>query len=149
DYIEAFLAVDRLRYPFALTQVTNTRASSVFQGGGVSAPPLSRVLGMGQCFVLRELVRRGVLANDYARPHCFVPVARVRRMLLQMGCDELSQRQRPWEWSRTIHRFLVGHLGQAAATFHGDFDIPLQVVAEDSGLQARFFTAAIDFEDDE
>lgn len=149
DYIEAFLAVERLSHPFALTQVTNTRASSVFQGGGVSAPPLSRVLGMGQCFVLRELVRRGVLANKHAHVHCFVPVARVRRMLLQMGCEELSQRQRPWEWSRAIHRFLVGHLGPAAATFHGDFDIPLQVVAEDPELQAKFFTAAINFEDDE
>jgi hypothetical protein len=149
DYVEAFLAVERLRHPFALTQVTNTRASAVFQGGGVSAPPLSRVLGMGQCFVLREIVRRGILTNRHAHPHCFVPVARVRRMLLQMGCEELSQRQRPWEWSRSIHRFLVGHLGPAAATFHGDFDIPLQVVAEDPRLQAMFFTAAIDFEDDE
>jgi hypothetical protein len=149
DYVAAFLAIERLRHPFALTQVTNTRASAVFQGGGVSAPPLSRVLGMGQCFVLRELVRRGVLTNTHAHPHCFVPVARVRRMLLQMGCDELSQRQRPWEWSRSIHRFLVGHLGAVAATFYGDFDIPLQVIAEDAGLQAMFFTAAIEFEDDE
>jgi hypothetical protein len=149
EYIEAFLAVERLRHPFALTQVTNPRASTLFQGGGVSAPPLSRVLGMGQCFVLRELVRHGVLTNRHAHPHCFVPVARVRRMLLQMGCDELAQRQRSWEWSRTIHRFLADHLGSATANFHGDFDIPLQVVAEDAGLQARFFRAAIDFEDDE
>jgi hypothetical protein len=149
DYIEAFLAVERLRQPFALTQVTNTRASTLFQGGGVSAPPLSRVLGMGLCFVLRELVRHGVLRNAYAHPHCFVPVARVRRMLLQIGCEELAQRQRPWEWSRAIHRFLVSYLGTAAATFHGDFDIPLQVVAEDAGLQARFFAAALEFEDDE
>jgi hypothetical protein len=90
DYIEVFLAVRRFDHPFALTQLTNTRASAEFQGGGVQAPPLSRVLGMGQCFVLRELFRHQVLANPHAHPHCFVPVGRVRRMLLDLGCDAVA-----------------------------------------------------------
>jgi hypothetical protein len=149
DYIDAFLAVERIRNPFSLPQVSNTRASSVFQAGGVSAPPLSRVLGMGQCFILRELMRQGVLTNSLAHPHCFVPVARVRRLLLTLECGELLNEQRPWEWSRTIYRFLVKHLGRDAATFHGDFDIPLQIVAEDASLQAKFFKTGLSFEDDE
>ncbi len=149
DYIELFLSVERFQHPFGLTQLTNTRASSVFQAGGVSAPPLSRVLGMGQCFVLRELVRSGSLSNRHAHPHCFVPVARVRRMLLDLGCDALASKQQPWEWSRAIHGFLRRHLGDEAANFHGAFDIPLQIVAEDVDLQMRFFDAAIESEDEE
>jgi hypothetical protein len=148
DYIEAFLAVQRFRDPFPLTQLTNTRSSAQFQAGGVSAPPLSRVLGMGQCFVLRELFRHGVLSNPLAHPHCFVPVARVRRMLVDLGCEALLVDQRPWEWSRVIFNFLQEHLGDAA-TFQGAFDIPLQVVAEDGELQMQFFAATIDSEDEE
>jgi len=150
DYIEAFLAVGRFNCPFSLTQVSNTKASSAHQGGGVSAPPLSRVLGMGQCFILRELMRHGVLKNPLAHRHCYVPVGRVRRMLLTMGCDGLLNRQRPWEWSSTIHSFLRDKLGSAdAATFHGDFDIPLQIIAEDKELQALFFSGVISPEEED
>ncbi|MBM4092584.1 MAG: hypothetical protein FJ276_24675 [Planctomycetes bacterium] len=140
-YIEVFLSVNRgdFQRPFSLTEVTNTRASSKFQGGGVSAPPLSRMMGMGQCFVLRELVRKRLIDNPHAHEHCFVPVARVRKLLVAIGCDELLNKERPWEWSRTIHRFVVRHLGGEAATFLGDFDIPLQLVADDEQLQAQFF----------
>jgi hypothetical protein len=150
DYIDAFLSVERFQSPFSLTQVTNTRASSAYQGGGISAPPLSRVLGMGQCFVLRELVRRKILRNPLAHRYCYVPVGRVRRMLLTMGCDGLLSPQRPWEWSCIIHRFLCDKLGSTeTATFHGDFDIPLQIVAEDTDLQTRFFRAPICLDDDD
>jgi hypothetical protein len=148
DYIEVLLTAQRFDHPFELTQLTNTRASAAFQAGGVSAPPLSRILGMGQCFVLRELFRHRVLSNPHAHPHCFVPVARVRRMLVDLGCDDLVGNQQPWEWSRVIYTFLQQHL-RDAATFGGAFDIPLQVVADDASLQMRFFAAPIESEDDE
>jgi hypothetical protein len=148
DYIEVFLAAQRFGQPFALTQLTNTRASAAFQAGGVEAPPLSRVLGMGQCFVLRELVRHQVLSNPHIHPHCFVPVARVRRMLVDLGCDDLLANQQPWEWSRAIFAFLRQYLGDQA-TFGGSFDIPLQVVADDANLQMQFFAAPIETDDEE
>ena len=143
-YIEVFLSVNRRDFqrPFSLTELTNTRASSKFQRGGVSAPPLSRMMGMGQCFVLRELVRKHLIKSKHAHEHCFVPVARVRRLLVALGCYELLDKQRPWEWSRTIYRFLVRHLGGEAATFLGDFDIPLQIVAEDAQLKDNLFSLA-------
>jgi hypothetical protein len=148
DYIEVFLAVQRFQRDFALTHLTNTRVSADFQGGGIEAPPLSRVLGMGQCFVLRELFRHHVLSNPLAHPHCFVPVARVRRMLVELGCEALVASHQPWEWSRVIFKFLQQYLGDQA-TFGGAFDIPLQVVADDASLQMRFFAAPIETEDDE
>lgn len=148
DYIELFLSAQRFQRPFALTQLTNSRASADQQGGGIDAPALSRVLGMGQCFVLRELFRHRVISNAHVHPHCFVPVARVRRMLIDLGCEDLLANQRPWEWSRPIYAFLQRHLGDHA-TFDGAFDIPLQVVADNSELQMRFFAAPIKTDDEE
>ena len=67
-----------------------------------------------------------------------------------MGCDGLLNRQRLWEWASTIHSFLRDKLGSAdAATFHGDFDIPLQIIAEDKELQARFFSGVISPEEED
>lgn len=43
------------------------------------------------------------------------------------------------ERSRDIHQLLTEHLGAAGATFGGDYDIPLRLVAADAALQARLF----------
>ena len=143
EYIEAFQAVPRIRRPFSLAEVTNTRTSAAFQRGGVSAPPLSRVLGIGACFVLRELNRLQVIENEHANRHCYPPVGRVRKLLQGLGCEGLDVVTRRWELSPVIHRFLKLHLGEDAI-FHRDFDIPLQIVAEDVDLQDRFLRTRID-----
>lgn len=149
DYIGAFESVESMNRPFGLTEITNTRSSSQFSGGGFDAPPLSRVLGMGQCFVLRELVRKGVITNKHAHRHCYVPSKRVRDLLMSLGCEGLGQSSRKWELSLHIHEFLVDHLGDEAATFQHCFDIPFQIIAEDEGLQAKFLQRTIAFKDDD
>lgn len=149
DYVEAFLAVDRIQRPFSLAQATNTRVSALFQRGGVDAPPLSRVLGMGQCFIMRELVRMNVIRDRHAYRHCFVPVARVRSLLQRLGCQGLDTPSRRWELSPVIHRFLSQHLGGDTAPFFPDFDIPLQIIAEDASLMAQFFATEIQFDGDD
>jgi hypothetical protein len=135
EHIEAFLAIERFRHPFSLTAVTRTRTAAQFQQGGVSAPSISGVLGMGACFVVRELVRQKVITNELAYPHCFVPVKRVRDLFSMMGCDGLDLTSQRWEMSRNIYSFACEHLGPEGATFLKDFDIPLQIVAEDIQLQ--------------
>jgi hypothetical protein len=50
EYVELFLAVDRIGQHFSLDSVSSPRTSSFFQGGGPDAPPVSEVLGIGQCF---------------------------------------------------------------------------------------------------
>ena len=149
-YVDVFLSVNRPDFhrKFGLTELANTRSSSKFQGGGVSAPPLSRMLGMGQCFVIRELVRKGIIVNPHAHRHCYVPVGRVRRMLLALDGEALSNQQRPWEWSQEIHQFLIRSLkSDSTAIFFPDFDIPLQIVAEDPSLMEKFFATDLKFDD--
>ena len=149
DYIELFLAIERTNRPFRLTEVTQPMSSSLFQGGGISAPPISRVLGLGACFVVRELVRMGVLQNDLARQHCYVPAKRVRDIFRLLGCDGLELQSQRWEMSGNIHNFIVQHIGTEAAHFENDFDIPFQFISEDVLLQQKFFQRDVDDGDEE
>ena len=139
DYAELFLAIDRIDRPFRLVEVLHSRSSSLFQGGGVSVPPLSRVLGLGSCFVVRELMRLNIISNENAIEHCYVPVKRVRDVFQQLGCDGLDLNVQRWDMSSYLYRFAVTHLGTERATFMNDFDIPFQFIAEDDDLRDRFF----------
>ena len=143
DYIELFLAIDRIDRPFRLTEVIHSRSSSLFQGGGISAPPLSRVLGLGACFVVRELVRLNVLSNEHATQHCFVPVKRVRDIFQRLGCDDLDLQVQRWDMSNYMYRFVVDNIGTEHAAFWNDFDIPFQFISEDDDLRRKFFDSAV------
>ena len=102
-------------------------------------PPLSRVLGLGSCFVVRELIRLNVLSTEHAIQHCYVPVKRVRDVFQRLGCEGLDLQVQRWEMSSYLHRFAVRHIGTDRATFMNDFDIPFQFLAEDDELNHRFF----------
>ncbi len=149
DYVEAFLAVNQIGKPFALSQITAPRASEIFQGGGPNAPPISKILGIGAWFIIRELVRKGIIENKNAHRHCYVPVKRVRDIVERMGGPFLENSSRE-EQSIRIYEFLAKHLGEEKATFNGAFDIPLQLIAEDDNLWDDFFSGTRpDVEDDE
>lgn len=109
----------------------------MFQGGGPDAPPIAGVLGIGQCFVVRELARHGVIRNAHAHPYCYVPFKRLRRLMQcidpELMLDESGGR---WDQSKAIYRCLEKHLG-AGAIFDGAFDVPLLVVSENAALQER------------
>lgn len=147
DYIECFLAIDRISEPFALSNILNSKSSVLFQGGGIDAPPLSRQFGLGACFVVRELVRAGVLESPYAHAHCFVPAARVRNLFAFLGCEELEQQHNRWEVSTLIHAFVLDELGDDKANFCGDFDIPFQFITEDDDLQQQLFHERLELDD--
>jgi hypothetical protein len=142
-YIELFLSITRVARPFALTEITRPMASSMFQGGGIEAPPLCRVLGLGSCFIVRELVRLKLLSNEMAHRHCFVPTKRVRDTFDMLGCEGLDIQAEKWSISPQIHEFVVQHLGSTDATFCHDFDIPFHFIAEDARLQQRFFERGV------
>ncbi|WP_165251991.1 sacsin N-terminal ATP-binding-like domain-containing protein [Paludisphaera soli] len=135
DYVETFLAIDRVREEFELDAITASRTSPIFQGGGLGPPPVSRTLGIGACFVVRELVRAKIITNPLAHRHCYVPSARVRRLVSLLGCPGLdgdftstAERVRV---SGMIYEYLVHTLrGEERALFQGDFDLPLIALTE-------------------
>jgi len=141
EYVDALLAVDVFTEDFILSDIMNPRSSSAFSGGGPDAPPLAPLLGMGQCFLIRELIRSGVLHNPRAHRWCFVPVARTRDLVARLGgpCWE-SGDGRKWEYSGEVFKFLAEHLDDP--TFDRGFDIPLMLVAEREDLWHQFLNEA-------
>ena len=150
DYGDAFLEIDKLFDRFSLTDITRLRSSSRFQGSDFDAPSIDRTLGIGAYFVVRELMRLGILSSVHAYPHCYTPVRRVRNLLESIGCRGLdSDASQSWEQSVAIYEFLSECLGERA-TFNGAFDIPFLIIAEDGDLQNEFFGRHISpNEDDE
>ena len=108
------------------------------QGGGISAPPVHRTLGIGACFVVRELLRLGVVSGDSAPHACaYVPTKRLRDLFVRWGYPEFDVPRADVGLSKVIHRILVEHLGVEDARFQGAYDIPLQLVAYDPGYMAQ------------
>jgi hypothetical protein len=135
EYVGAFLAIEQFKHEFELDAITAIRTSREFQGGGQDAPPVSRTLGIGACFVVRELVRTKKITNRFAHRHCYVPSSRVRRLLSLLGCPNLKGKfvsaPERVKASGIIYDYLVETLQDASkALFHGDFDLPLVALTE-------------------
>lgn len=126
EYVEAFLYLGRVKSHVELHQVLKLRTSELFQGTGLDAPPITRTLGLGACFVVRELARFGVLRPIHVHSHCFTPVQRVRDRFAQLGCD-LGEKP-SYEQSAAMYDYACKHLGPDAATFDHCFDIPFQMI---------------------
>ncbi len=127
DYAHSFLSIDRYDHPFSLMSITCPRTS---QEAPVDPPPVARILGMGACFIVRELLRHRVLTNQFAFEHAFVPSLRVRNLFRELGCEFEEHSGRSWEWSRDIWRFLKERLADNEdRTFGLAFDLPFQVLA--------------------
>ena len=149
DYAEQFLAIQRIGKPFSLDEVTNSRTSTQQQGGGRDTPPLAKQLGLGACFVVRELVRKKVLTRHYAHEHCFVPTRRVRSLFQKLGCEDLEQQVNRWEASKTIYKFLCTYMAAEERDFCNDFDLPFQFIADSEALQELLFEEPLEIEDTE
>jgi hypothetical protein len=149
EYVELFLDADRhfARPRASFDTFLSPAADPDRQGGGLSAPPLGRTLGIGANFVLRELARIGLLTNPHTLAHCFVPSRRVRTLMATLGCEGMLDNEPRSAQAKYISDFLVSHLGPNGATFGGAFDIPLSLVAMDETLQGRFLGAALDMDE--
>ena len=151
EYVLGFLDIDKFKKRFDLDQVTRPAMNPDSAGGGPSAPPLTRALGIGACFVVRELVRTGVLKKRLANDHAFVAVRRVRSVLDRLGMNGLQGEAASYRHSPRIHSFLIDHLGPEKAHFDHCFDLPFLAIAEDSELQTRFLDCQLppDYEESE
>ncbi|MBC1271039.1 hypothetical protein GNF07_28820, partial (plasmid) [Trichormus variabilis FSR] len=151
EYIDSFLSIENIQTNFNLHHITAPRTNPAFQGGGADAPPLP--LGIGANFVLRELVRLEVInpiTELSVHQHCFVPRANVRRLLIRLGCQDLSKPD--YKTSTIIYKFLkreFERLGlQGEPIFHHCFDIPFELYPEEPSRANRLNLAKIQVRDD-
>jgi hypothetical protein len=150
-YRRTFQAADKMSFDFGLGDITCPRTSSHFRGAGpaFSAPPLRQVLGMGACFVMRELARRQILQNRRCFRFCYVPHERTRILLTRLGCTGLRDTKDRGAQSERIYEFLCEKVGMEMATFDLAFDIPflmLEYFGKQKKLQRheRLFNQQID-----
>lgn len=133
DFVEILLSINRMKARFPLEQIAIPNESPLFSGAGYGAlPKLTGTLGEGLNFVIRELVRRGVITSQHAWEHCFAPVPRLQRLFSEYGIQD------PLNTSPEIFRFFVRHLGEEKATFMNSFDIPFLMIQERYGSFNRF-----------
>jgi len=126
QYAEIFRGAERVREAVAIDQFLVPRRSALYDRSDVGdAPPLERTLGLGACFVFRELVRFGALRSERIHGLCYVPRGAVRRLLEAMQCPALPAAAAA---THQVHKFLRQHLGERA-TFQSDFDLPFFMLA--------------------
>lgn len=135
DYAELLIGLDRHRKRFDLAAVLQPWADPDQQGGGIGAAALPRTLGIGANFVVRELIRLEVIDSLHLREHAFVPYRRVRRLMAEMGSTAAESTEPRHRLSPIISAFVHEHLDTEKASFCGDFDIPLRIVAHNWKLQ--------------
>jgi hypothetical protein len=149
DYGDGFLDLD-LQDPPRIENVVKQKESAAFSGTDFTAAPVNRILGLGGCFVVRELVRGGALSSSSVYPLCYVASKRVRNLARRLGGDISEPGEASYEQiSRQIHSLLVKHLGATRATFGLAFDLPLSLLAlkANSDLQELYLDGALDDED--
>ena len=114
------------------------RANPSFRGAGTQfdAPPAP--LDMGRHWVLRELVRLGVIEGEHLYRDCWMPSEQVLGILDRVGLvrpdDSLSNPEK----ARAVFDFMATELGTESPNLHRAFDIPLRHVASDQDLRRRF-----------
>lgn len=141
EYSDIWMAINNQSEQFSLEDVLNPATSSVYAGGGVSAPRLSRALGIGANFMMRELVRNQVfnsVISIIGSEHCFVPHLRVRKLLNEIGMT-LNEGQSDIDQSQEIFTFISSYLDKSKATFDLSFDIPFQIISRDEQLKQQLF----------
>jgi hypothetical protein len=125
------------------------RANPALTGTGIDAPPITGILGIGFCQLIRELYRLQRLKNPAGHRFAFTPIRKVRRLCYQLfGIPEGPS---AIESAEEIFIGLQGIANGRDATFNHCFDLPLQFLAQYKDLRTKVlkvdFDVAVDDED--
>lgn len=135
EYVELFRGL-QFRSPHEARLLLTPATDTSLSGTGFDAPTLHRTLRVGHNLVIRELLRVGVLSSASAQSMAFMPGTAVLELLAELGHPGLEK-------SEHIHEVLVSELGSAElASFGGDFDIPLILLAANPALRDEVWTWA-------
>ncbi|WDA41427.1 sacsin N-terminal ATP-binding-like domain-containing protein [Erythrobacter sp. BLCC-B19] len=94
---------------------------------GIFAPPLTRSLGIGANWVLRELARKGIYSQAQAEivlPYGWSTADRVRRLMQRLGTGSFDHGV---DAGRNLHDAVHCRIGDEAR-FNGDGDLPLHII---------------------
>lgn len=144
DYAFLMLDLFKRRQPFDLPLALSPKADA---DQDVNAAPLTKTLGIGANFVIRELIRLDVVRDTpYLREHAFVPYRKIRQLITGFGCLEIDETESKLRMAPLIFRFVSDHMDADKATFCRDFDIPLKIIADDAALQLELLGQQLVFD---
>ena len=143
DYVHLFQSLD-LRTDAELAALLTPHSDSSLRGSEIDAPTLRGILRLGWHLVVRELLRAGALQSARVERLAYMPRSSVLELLSGMGHAGLQT-------SQEIHQLLVDQLGAGNEQFHGDYDIPLQLLATSAALRAEAaaWTVGSEWDEDE
>jgi hypothetical protein len=136
-FLHSIRAAELTDQPDAFNLVFSPNANPGLSGTGIVAPPLSGMLGMGTCQLLRELYRLDRLSNPHGYQFAFTPIRKVRRLCTQLfGTSEgYAGAGAPVNIFSELHD--MGTELHLDPTFKHCFDLPLQILAENKDLRTR------------
>jgi hypothetical protein len=145
DYVRLFEGIQH-RSQKNIPNVLTPNLDPLLQGSGFGhISPINRTLKKGLSLVVRELLRTKIISNPAAHSHAYLPAPRVQRILDKLSNSDFKDYKSSW----AIYEFLCKTLGEEKATFGGDFDIPLLVLAMPENKKLLTKISGIELDDDE
>ena len=123
---------------YDITRLLTPRVDQALTGAGThfDAPPAP--LNMGLHWVLRELVRLGVVEGEHLYADCWMPSEQVLHFLHNLGLEHPDDGMSNPQKARAIFDFLASELKTATPNLHRAFDIPIRHVASSADLRRQF-----------
>jgi hypothetical protein len=149
SFLHSLRAAENTASSAAFNTVFSPNANPDLTGTGINAPPLTGLLGIGTCQVLRELYRLARIKNPAGHRFAFTPIRKVRRLCTQLfGIP--SEIAGP-EFSVMLYSELqeLSDVSGMDPTFEKCFDLPLQFLAEDFDLRVKVLKRGFEVESEE
>ena len=140
EYVEIVRKLPRVINDLGPISLNGALTPSYWAAGArlsLEAAPINRSLEIGINWMIRELLRLGVYsgADEHILvPYCWMSSERLRKLLAAIGANVGFRADK--DASRTIYDFVDRHIGESAARFCGDFDLPLQTITRATNRSA-------------
>jgi len=141
-YLEKYrrLLLSAVRRPvemFKIEYILAPRIDEALSGTGYhfDAPPAP--LNMGLHWVLRELIRFGLIDGDHIYAYCWVPSEQVLSFLGPLGLSVQDNSMSNPDKSKAIFEFLATQMGTEKPHLHKAFDIPIRHIDENPSLRKQ------------
>lgn len=128
-YVYSINEINKIDEGFDIYNIFNIRTDPYMTGTGLDAPLLDKALGIGMCFIIRELIRCGFIKNSFAYKHAFVPHKRVGDIFEKLGLI-MTDNSIKQSHSKEISFFLQDRLDNNRYHFEKSFDIPFFILTE-------------------
>ncbi len=135
SFLHSLRAAESSTQPDAFNLVFSPNANPALSGTGIVAPPLSGMLGMGTCQLLRELYRLGRLSNPHGYQFAFTPIRKVRRLCTQLFGTSEGDAGAAASMAIFSELQAMGTELKLDPTFKHSFDLPFQILAENKSLR--------------